>query len=146
VTGASYGDGVRSAQSYELNTNGAAGALAQDAVADFVAAARGAAWSAMVGLPLGRRERSQGHLTTLAEIHIQAVAEYTHDLAIADRVAYVLAHHTGATHAVIAADGHWLICRLNEEDAGGSGADGIAWYGNAQIASIATSTHVVPIS
>ena len=74
-----------------------------------------AGYDSLVGCSLGRRERNHGPLSVIAEICIAEVAEPVADLAIADRVAYVLAHRTGSTFAVVAAAHTYLVVRLDQD-------------------------------
>lgn len=68
-----------------------------------------AAYDGLLGTPLGRRERAHGNLRTITDITIQRIIEPVADLAVADRVAYVLAHRTGQAHLVIAASNTYLV-------------------------------------
>jgi hypothetical protein len=71
--------------------------------------------SALAGASLGRRERMHGNLRAITEIAIAEVVEEIADLAVADRVAFVLARRTGMTHAVIARPGSYLVVTLTAD-------------------------------
>lgn len=67
-------------------------------------------WHALNGLPLG-------HLRGLAPgtdvvVHVETVVEETTDLAVADRVAYVMTTRTGISHVVLAATGGYLVASV----------------------------------
>lgn len=74
-----------------------------------------AGYDALIGHPLGRRERIHGRLRVFADVAIARVIEANDDLAIADRVAYVLAHRTQQTYAVVAAPRTYLVVLLDQE-------------------------------
>lgn len=70
---------------------------------------------AQVALPIGRRERLHGNLRTIADIHITSVLESVDDLAIADRVAYVIATRMDTTCLVVATPTTFLITTCDTE-------------------------------
>jgi hypothetical protein len=100
---------------------------------------------ALVGTPLGRRERAHGNLRTIADITIAEVIEPVADLAVADRVAWVLAHRSGSTHLVIATDHTYLVV-TSDVPLDGADATLIAQPADApRIISLATPSGIVPM-
>lgn len=64
-------------------------------------------WSALVGLPIGiLRGLSPG---TDVEVCVEAICEEASDLAVADRVAWILSGRTGRQHVVLAASTGYLV-------------------------------------
>jgi hypothetical protein len=96
------------------------------------------------GAPLGRRERDHGPLRTIADIRIDQVIEPVTDLAVADRVAWVLARRTGRTHVVIATASCYLIATTTV-DLTGADALRVTPSPDLPITSIATPTGIVPL-
>lgn len=67
-------------------------------------------WHALTGLPIGvLHGLAPG---TDLEIAVEAVLEQTSDLAVADRVAWVIARRTGRQHVVLTTDGGYLVAAL----------------------------------
>ena len=98
-----------------------------------------------VALPIGRRERQHGNLRTIADIHITSVLEAVDDLAIADRVAYVIARRTNATCLVVATAETFVVAlcdvELTPEDANRV----TSTHPTDRIVTIALPTGVVPL-
>ncbi|MCW2924594.1 MAG: hypothetical protein JWM98_1998 [Thermoleophilia bacterium] len=70
-------------------------------------------WHALVGLPIGLlRGMSPG---TDVEVHVEAVLEQTPDLAVADRVAWILAGRTGRQHVVLASASGYLVATVSPQ-------------------------------
>lgn len=97
------------------------------------------------GMTLGRRERQRAQLRVIAEITLDRVVEPVADLAVADRVAYVLAHRSGQTHAVIATTETYLVCSLVEQLSSADCHTITQSPGAPRIISVATATGVCPI-
>lgn len=103
------------------------------------------AYAQFEGLTLGRRERQRAQLRAIADITLDQVVEPVTDLAVADRVAYVLAHRSGRTHAVVATAETYLVCSLVEQLSSADCQTIRQAAGAPRIISVATSTGVCPI-
>lgn len=104
-----------------------------------------AAHSALVGMTLGRRERIHGSLRTIAEISITSIIEPVEDLAIADRVAFILAHRTNTTHLVVATSTTYLVVTV-DHDIDADDAHAIHQHPDLpRIVSVATTNGIIPI-
>lgn len=71
--------------------------------------------SVLTGASLGRRERNHGSLRTVADLHVISVVDAAADLAVADRVAWVMSRRTGLPHVVAATGTTYLIVTTNIE-------------------------------
>lgn len=68
-------------------------------------------WHALVGLPIGvLRGMSPG---TDLEVIVEGVHEQTPDLAVADRVAWILSGRTGRQHVVLATATGYLVATVS---------------------------------
>lgn len=103
-------------------------------------------WHALTGLAIGLLAGSAADGSDGREITIAAVRETAADLAVADRVAWVLATRTGRPHVVLATDTAWIVAELD--------APGFTWADALRlqpatfaprIASIASSEGVLPV-
>lgn len=76
----------------------------------------GAQDSVLTGAPLGRRERNvKGSLSTVVELHVEGVVDCATDLAVADRVAWVMMRRTGTPHVVVSTGQHYLVVTTSHE-------------------------------
>jgi hypothetical protein len=96
-------------------------------------------------LPIGRRERQHGSLSTLVDIRVTAVVETADDLAIADRVAYVIARRTSTTCLVIATAHTFVIAQCDTNLVLADAATIRHTHGNDRIVTIATPDGLAPI-
>lgn len=104
-----------------------------------------AAYNALVGASLGRRERAHGNLRVIADIHISCVVEPVADLAVADRVAWVLAQRSGTTHLVVATDHTYLVVTADVPLDGADAPHIAQTPAQPRIISIATPAGIVPM-
>ena len=103
------------------------------------------AYTALVGTSLGRRERHHGQLRTIAEVTISQIVEPVDDLAVADRIAYVMANRTGIAHLVIATAHTYLVVTV-DQPLDGSDARMIAPRpGAPRLISVATVQGITPV-
>jgi hypothetical protein len=98
-----------------------------------------------VPLPIGRRERQHGNLRTIADIRITSVLEAVDDLAIADRVAYVIARRTDATCLVIATAETFVIALCDTDLTADDAAGTTSTHPTDRIVTIATPHGMVPL-
>lgn len=106
---------------------------------------RAAAYGPLTGRLLGRRERPHGQLRAIADITIGRIVDVCDDLAIADRVAFVLAHRTGVTHAVLAVATEYLVASVEPQLTAGD-AHALSQEPRApRMISIATDEGVTPV-
>lgn len=96
-------------------------------------------------LPIGRRERQHGNLRTIADIHITTVLEAVDDLAIADRVAYVIARRTNATCLVVATAHSFVIAQCDTELTAADAHGTTSVHPTDRIVTIATPDGIVPL-
>lgn len=84
-------------------------------------------------------------MRAIAEISVSKIMEAAEDLAVADRVAFVLAFRSANTYAVVGVPGMYLVVQLNQEVAP-EHVHAIRMHpGAPRIISIATSEGVVPL-
>ena len=104
-----------------------------------------AGFDALAGTLLGRREQHNGRLCVIADLRIAEVIEPVDDLAVAERVTFMLARRLQGTFAVVALPHTYLVVEL-EGSTTGSDAREYAQPGDApKLMSIATPTALVPI-
>jgi hypothetical protein len=96
-------------------------------------------------LPIGRRDRQHGSLRTLVDIYVTAVLEAADDLAIADRVAFVIARRTHGTCLVIATAHTFVIAACDQELTLADAATLQACHPTDRIVSIATPEGLAPV-
>lgn len=100
-------------------------------------------WHAYNGLPIGQFPgMSPG---TDLEIAVDQVFEETTDLAVADRIAYVLAGRTGVNHVVLTSSTGYLVATLAVE-LDWAAAMRLSTYDYApRIVSVASAVGVMPV-
>jgi len=109
------------------------------------ATVQGMSSSAGVALPIGRRERLHGNLRTIADIHLTSILETVDDLAIADRVAYVIATRTAATCLVVATETTFVIALCDTELTADDAVHVSPVHPTDRIVTIATPRGVIPL-
>lgn len=99
-------------------------------------------WHALVGLPIGIVPQQGG---PGIEVSITGAFELSHDLAVADRVAWVLAGRTGVEHVVLATDAGYLVATVDPA-LDWAGAMRVQNYEHApRVVSVATGEGVLPV-
>lgn len=104
-------------------------------------------WHALAGLPIGSRpvRHPDGRITQV-EVRVGHVIEHAAELAIADRVAYVLASRTGATHVVLATHDAFLVATIDDAWFNWTAAVETAPFEHApRFVSVATADGVMPV-
>lgn len=107
------------------------------------AAAPVTGWHALQGLPIGiLRGMSPG---TDVEVQVEQVLEEAADLAVADRVAWIMAGRTGRQHVVLASSAGYLVATVSPD---------LDWAGamrmepgehSPRIVSVASAAGVLPV-
>jgi hypothetical protein len=118
-------------------------AVREDLVALEGAHARITGWHALEGLPLGvLRGLAPG---TDVTVSIDQVVEEASDLAVADRVAWILAGRTGIQHVVLASTSGYLVATVSPELdwAAAMRLEPTDWA--PRVVSVATADGVLPI-
>jgi len=100
--------------------------------------------SVLSGASLGRRERTHGSLKTIVDLHVVTVIDAVVDLAVADRVAWVMTRRTGTGHVVVATGNTYIIATTNHELTAND-AHSLAVNASLAIVSIATPDGMVPV-
>jgi hypothetical protein len=94
---------------------------------------------------LGRRERAHGAMRSVTDIGLASIVEAVDELAIADRVAYVMARRTGVPHVVVTAHQTWLVATTTVHLTGDDAAWILPEAGPHRIVSIATQEGITPL-
>lgn len=112
-------------------------------VAHFGAHRHVTGWHAMQGLPLGiLRGMSPG---TDVQVLVEAVHEEAADLAVADRVAWVMSRRTGRQHVVLAGSSGYLVATVSPalDWAAAMRLEPAAW--SPRVVSVASAEGVLPV-
>lgn len=100
-------------------------------------------WHAFQGLPIGMFPgMSPG---TDLEVAVDQVFEETTDLAVADRVAYVLASRSGVNHVVLTSATGYIVATLSVELDWAASMRLVAYEHMPRIASVAGAEGVMPV-
>ncbi len=100
-------------------------------------------WHALQGLPIGLlRGLAPG---CDVEVVVEHVLEEATDLAVADRVAWVLAGRTGRQHAVLASNTGYLVVTLSPELDWAAAMRLVAAEHAPRIVSVANADGVLPV-
>lgn len=100
-------------------------------------------WHALAGMQLGYlRGLAPG---TDVPIHVAAIAEEAADLAVADRVAYVLTQRTGTGHVALAASDRYLVAQLTPELDWAAAMRLVPMPHMPRIVSVASAEGILPI-
>lgn len=104
-------------------------------------------WHAIAGLPIGTRPvHYPDGSASQVEVRVGQISEHADELAIADRVAYVLAARTGLTHVVLATTNCFLVATIDDPYFNWTGAIETALYDHApRFVSVATPEGVLPV-
>ncbi|MBC7644416.1 MAG: hypothetical protein H7123_04760 [Thermoleophilia bacterium] len=100
--------------------------------------------SVLAGAPLGRRERTHGSLSTIMDLQVETVVDAVADLAVADRVAWVMTRRTGLPHVVVST-GHTYIIATTNLELTAEDAQGLTVNPTLAIVTIATPHGMVPV-
>ena len=104
-----------------------------------------AAFLPLVGQVLGRRERNRGPLREFADIHVERIVEPVDDLAVADRVAFVLAWRTKQAHAVIATATTYLVVAIDARLDAADVHSIVQPHTAPRLISVATESGITPV-
>lgn len=100
-------------------------------------------WHALQGLPIGTlRGMSPG---TDVEVRVEQVFEETGDLAVADRVAWILTGRTGVQHVVLASATGYLVAIVGPELDWAGAMRMVPGEYAPRIVSVATVDGVLPV-
>jgi hypothetical protein len=100
-------------------------------------------WHALAGLPIGiLRGLSPG---TDVEVQVEQVHEEATDLAVADRVAWILSGRTGRQHVVLASSSGYLVATVSPDLDWAAAMRLEAGEHAPRIVSVATGDGVLPV-